>query len=226
MTTAGFPVEDVDFLSLLGETNRRRILERSTRADHRAGTVAYGPEGPPSIFIIDRGLARGYCNVPDGRQATIGFIHQKELVGALTIVSHPLKVFVQFVVDSTVTDLDENIVRKLASGELEVSAALSVRLAAYARNAARLIAVRTLGNIRERLAFDLLERACRTQLAVGRLEVKATQTDLADSIGSAREVISRALNTLRADGIVETTPGIIRVILPMRLAGIVRAFVI
>jgi CRP/FNR family transcriptional regulator len=226
VTTPGFPDEDVDFLSLLGETNRRRILERSTRTEYRAGAVAFRPEATPTVFVVDRGLARGYCSVPDGRQATVGFIHQKELVGALTIVSQPLRVFIQVVVDSTVTVLDTETVRKLAASELEVSAALAVRLAAYVRNAARLIAVRSLGTIRERLAYDLLERACRSQLAVGRLEVKATQTDLADSIGSAREVVSRALNTLRADAIVETTPGIIRVILPMRLAGIVRAFVI
>ena len=226
MTIPNFPDEDVDFLSLLGDSNRRRILDGSTRTDYRAGTIASRPDSPPSVFVIEHGLARGYSSLPDGRQATVGFIHEKELVGALTIVSRPLRVFVQIVADSTVTCLDPEIVRTLAAGELEVSAALAVRLAAYVRNAARLIAVRSLGNIRERLAYDLLERACRSQLAVGRLEVKATQSDLADSIGSAREVISRALSALRAEGIVETAPGTIRVILPMRLADIVRAFAI
>jgi CRP/FNR family transcriptional regulator len=226
VTIPDFPDEDVDFLSLLGDSNRRRILDGSTQTDYRAGTVAFRPDGPPSVFVIEHGLARGYSSLPDGRQATIGFIHEKELVGALTIVSRPLRVFVQIVADSTVTCLDLETARKLAAGEVEVSAALAVRLAAYARNAARLIAVRSLGNIRERLAYDLLERACRSQLAVGRLEVKATQSDLADSIGSAREVISRALSALRAEGIVETAPGTIRVILPMRLADIVRAFAI
>jgi CRP-like cAMP-binding protein len=226
VTISGFPDEDVDFLSLLGDSNRRRILEGSTRTAYRAGTVAFGPDRPPSVFVIERGLARGYSSLPDGRQATVGFIHERELVGAVTIVSRPLRVFMQVVADSTVTVLDLETVRKLAAGEIEVSAALAVRLAAYVRNAARLIAVRSLGNIRERLAYDLLERACRSQLAVGRLEVKATQTDLADSIGSAREVISRALAALRAEGIVDTAPGTIRVILPMRLAAIVRAFAI
>jgi CRP/FNR family transcriptional regulator len=226
VTIPDFPDEDVDFLSLLGDSNRRRILDGSTQTDYRAGTVAFRPDGPPSVFVVERGLARGYSCLPDGRQATVGFIHPKELVGALTIVSRPLRVYVQIVVDSTVTSLNAETVRTLAAGEIEVSAALAVRLAAYVRNAARLIAVRSLGNIRERLAYDLLERACRSQLAVGRLEVKATQSDLADSIGSAREVISRALSALRAEGIVQTAPGTIRVILPMRLADIVRAFAI
>jgi CRP-like cAMP-binding protein len=83
-----------------------------------------------------------------------------------------------------------------------------------------------LGNIRERLAYDLLDRACRSQLGVGRLEVPATHADLADSIGSSREVVSRALRDLRAARIVETAPGMVRVIDPLHLAAIVRAFVI
>jgi CRP-like cAMP-binding protein len=61
---------------------------------------------------------------------------------------------------------------------------------------------------------------------VGRLEVRATQADLADSIGSSREVMSRALRDLREEGIVETAPGVIRVVNPADLAAIVRAFVI
>jgi CRP-like cAMP-binding protein len=97
---------------------------------------------------------------------------------------------------------------------------LAVRL----RQGSRLIAIRTLGNIRERLAYDLLERATRSQLVVGRLDVIATHGELADSIGSSREVVGRALSGLRAAGIVETTPGLVRVIEPLRLAGIVREF--
>jgi CRP-like cAMP-binding protein len=59
---------------------------------------------------------------------------------------------------------------------------------------------------------------------VGRLDVSATHTELADSIGSSREVVGRALTGLRFEGIVETTPGLVRVSDPIRLAGIVRDF--
>jgi CRP-like cAMP-binding protein len=83
-----------------------------------------------------------------------------------------------------------------------------------------------LGTIRERVAYDLLDRACRCQLLRGRLEVKATHADLADSIGTSREVVSRTLRDLRAVGIVEAVPGMVRVIQPVRLSAIVRGFVI
>src|SRR4029077_5229630 len=117
-------------------------------------------------------------------------------------------------------------VRHLAMTELEVTIAIGAHLSARIRRSFQLIAVRSLGNIRERVAYDILDRACRSQLEVGRLECRATHSELADSIGSSREVVSRALRDFRIAGIVETAPGMVRVIEPTRLAAIVRAFVI
>ncbi|MEA2627981.1 MAG: Crp-like helix-turn-helix domain, partial [Chloroflexota bacterium] len=56
-------------------------------------------------------------------------------------------------------------------------------------------------------------------------EARATHEDLAYSIGSSREVVSRTLKGLRLAGIVETAPGRTRVLNPVRLAAIARAFV-
>jgi CRP-like cAMP-binding protein len=61
---------------------------------------------------------------------------------------------------------------------------------------------------------------------MGRLECRATHDDLADSIGSSREVVSRTIRDLRAAGILETAPGLVRVIQPLGLSAIVRGFVI
>jgi CRP-like cAMP-binding protein len=226
MSAPALAREDVDFLSLLSEANRRRLLEGSTRTAFPAGTVAFNPEGPPTAFLLERGLARAYCSVPDGRQATVTFFHAHDLIGGITLISRAPRIHVQAVVDSTMATLDVEMVRDLALTETEVTIAIAKHLAARIRSDFQLIAVRSLGNIRERVAYDLLDRACRTQLAVGRLEVRATHSDLADSIGSSREVVSRALRDLRVGGIVETAPGMVRVIDPMRLAAIVRSFVI
>ena len=226
MSTSGLAREDVDFLSLLNDANRRCLLEGSKRTVFPAGSIAFHPEGPPASFLVERGLARAYYSVPDGRQATVTFIHAHELIGGTALISRPPRVYVQVVVESTLTTLDVESVRNLAMTEIEVTIAVATHLAARVRNAFQLIAVRSLGNIRERLAYDLLDRACRSQLTVGRLEVRATHSDLADSIGSSREVVSRALRDLRVAKILETAPGIIRVVDPMHLAAIVRAFVI
>ncbi|HEY4888713.1 MAG TPA: Crp/Fnr family transcriptional regulator [Candidatus Dormibacteraeota bacterium] len=218
--------EEVDFLSLLSDVNRRRLLEHSTTDVYPPGTIIRYPEGPSRSFVLDHGLVRAYWSVPDGRQATVTFFHAKDLIGGTAIVSHQPRIMVQVVVKSTLTTLDLEKARSLAASEIEVVAAVAMHLAARVRVDFKLIAVRSLGNLRERVAYDLLDRACRSQLAVGRLEAKATHAELADSIGSSREVVSRALSGLREAGIVETAPGLVRVIEPVRLAAIVRAFVI
>jgi CRP-like cAMP-binding protein len=218
--------EAIDFLSLLSDMNRRRVLEGSTRQAFPGGSIAFHPDGPERPFVLERGLARVFAGVPDGRQATVTFVHRSELAGGTAIVSHPPRFQIQVVVDSMLTFLDMDRARSLAASENEVCAAVAVHLAARVRSAFRLISVRSLGNIRERVAYDLLERACQSQLVVGRLEVNVTHSDLALSIGSSREVVSRALRDLRSGGIVETTPGRVRVTDPMRLAAIVRGFMI
>ena len=224
MQAPGLVHDDVDFLSLLSDANRRRFLEGSTKDVYAAGTVVFRPDGAFRAFLLERGLVRAYTTVPDGRQASVTFFHARELVGGTTIVSHPPRILVQVVVKSTMTALDLDAVRSLVATENQVLAAVTEHLASRIRNAYRLIAVRSLGNVTQRLAYDLLERACRSQLELGRLEARATHAELADSIGSSREVVSRALSALRAAGIVETAPGIVRVLEPVGLAEIVRAF--
>ena len=231
MATPALAGEHVDFLALLSRANRRRLLERSKRVEHRAGTVAFRAGGPGRSFILERGLARIYWTIPDGRGATVAFIHPGTLVGSRNLVPGPAMtgpplVHVQLVVDSTLTVLDVKAARRLVATDIEVVTAIATQLAARVRYDLRMIAVRSLGNIPERLAFDLLERAARSQLAVGRLAARATQEDLAGSIGSSREVVSRAMRQLRSAGIVESLPGVTRVLDPVHLADMVRTFVL
>jgi CRP-like cAMP-binding protein len=215
----------LDFFAMLSPSNRRRILEGSTRAEYPAGTIVVKPDGPPFAYVVERGLARLYWSVPDGRQATVAFVHPKELVAERALAGHPSGRFFQVVTESTLMELDIGVFRKMAETEVEVAAAIAKHLSMRVRAAHRLLGVRSLGSIRERVAYDLLDRASQSQLVVGRLEVRATQADIADSIGSSREVISRALTSLRAKGIVETAPGVVRILAPSLLASIVGVFV-
>ena len=226
----GVAGEDVDFLALLSSANRKRLLENSERAVHAAGTVAFRAGAPGRSFVLQRGLVRMFWTVVDGREATVAFIYPGNPVGARNLLpgTEVMRgvslVSAQAVVDSTLTVLDIETVRRAAAVEIEVVTAIATILAARVRYDLRMIAVRSLGNLPERLAFDLLERASRFQLAAGKLEARATQEALAASIGSSREVVSRALKTLRDAGIVETSPGMTRVLDPVRLAEIVRTF--
>src|SRR6202171_5058482 len=168
---------EVDFMSLLSEPNRLRLLEGSRTETYAPGAVIFRPGDSQRAFLVERGLARGYTSVPDGRQATVTFFHSRELIGGTAIASRPPKIYVQVVVKSTMICLKVETVRQLAKTENEVIAAVATHLAARIRSAYRLVAIRTLGDIKQRLAYDLLDRACRTQLESGRLEAGVTQSD-------------------------------------------------
>jgi CRP-like cAMP-binding protein len=232
VATPAFAGEDVDVLALLSKANRRRLLENARDERHPAGTVAFGAGVSNHAFLLKEGLARTYWALADGRQATTAFFYPGNLVGSRNLVPGtplmrgPALVFVQVVVDSTLTLLDLPTARRVVAQEIEVVTAIATYLAARVRYDLRMIAVRSLGSVPERLAYDLLERASRAQLAGGQLTVKTTHADLAASIGSSREVVSRALKGLRGDRIVETAPGMVRVLDPVRLAEMVRTFVI
>lgn len=221
----------VDLLSLLSSAKRRRVLEGSERVEYRAGAVAFHAGPPRRAFLLEDGLARGYISLRDGREATVAFFHPGNLVGARNLVrdisinQDPPLTSVQAVVDSSFRVLDLESVRALAATDIDVITAIATHLATRVHYDLRLVAVRSLGTIVERLAFDLLDRASRSQLVDGRLEARATHADLAYSIGSSREVVGRTLKGLRSAGIVEGAPGLTRVLDPVRLAAIVRAFV-
>ncbi len=228
--TPAFGEGDVDFLALLTIANQQRLLANSSLVLHPAGTLAVRPGDPGRVFILQQGLVRCFWAVPDGRETTIAFVYPGNLIGATFLVPRttrpkvPGSVTAQVVVNSALTFLDLQTVQSLVESEIEVVTAVATCLAARVRYDVTRLAVGCLGTIRERLAFDLLERSSQSQLSLGRLEARATQQGLADSIGSSREVVSRAMKELRADGIVESAPRVTRILDPMHLANVVRTF--
>jgi CRP-like cAMP-binding protein len=154
--------DDVDFLSLLSGPNCRRLLEGSKRAVYPAGALVARHGRPQPAFLIERGLARAFWTVPDGRQATIAILRPYELVGGEAIAGNPPWPFVQAITEATVTILDRDNVRALAEEEVEVAMAIAIQLSRRVSDACRLIA-KWLGSIRERVAYDLLDRAGNSQ---------------------------------------------------------------
>jgi CRP/FNR family transcriptional regulator, cyclic AMP receptor protein len=81
----------------------------------------------------------------------------------------------------------------------------------------RALVLRGFSSVKARLAQDLYWRAEAVRAARGTSAVvEATQQDLANAIGSVREVVARAIDELRRDGLIERTKAGIRVLDPDR----------
>jgi CRP/FNR family transcriptional regulator len=210
------------FLNALDEGRQAQVLMGARPISYPAGTLQYLPEIEDYADIVERGLVRVFVTATDGRQATVRYVHPGDLVGTAALLPlQPPRVYVQAITDCAVTKLDLSRLRSLCQEDATYAMAMAAEMGARYAHSIRIISVRSLGGIRERLAFDLLDRACEAQLRTGQLIAGASQQQLADSIGSVREVVSRILRDLRAEGVIATTTREVKVLDVMRLERIV-----
>lgn len=208
------------FLDRMPPASREQILVNSTRIRYAAGTIAFQPGDSDRVDILEKGLARLYLTSSEGRQTTIRYVHPGELMGALLVMGAEFDGSVQMIVDSTVVHLDLLTVRRRVDVDPAVGSALAADLAQRYSHCVRTIALHAFGSFVQRVAFDLLDRACRTQLSAGHLEAAASQQEIADGIGSARSVVARGMTVIRARRMVDTAPRRVRIIDPTGLEAL------
>ena len=208
------------FLAGMPPKSREQILVNSTKIRYAAGTIAFQPGDPDRADILETGFARIYLSSPEGRQATIRYVHPGELMGGLLVMGAAFDGSVQIVVDSTVIHLDLLAVRRRVIADPALGKAVASDLALRYSHAVRTIGLHAFGTVIQRVAFDLLERASRSQLSTGLLGADVSQQEIADGIGSARQVVTRGLAGLRSRGLVATTHRHVRILDPVRLEAL------
>ena len=177
---------------------------------------------PRLALIVESGLIRMFVESDDGRQASVAYLHPGDVYAVLDMLGPAGPQHLQALEDSTVVLLDAANLDRVATSDVAVAQAAIRILGRELTHLVRIISVRSLGSMMERLAFDLLERVSDEQLRGGELVCVVTHEQLADSIGSTREVVTRIVGELRRSGIISTSPRRIHVVDPSRLARIVR----
>ena len=80
------------------------------------------------------------------------------------------------------------------------------------------LAGNTFASVRQRVARHLLDLATSRQGASHSLTASVNQQDLANSVGSVREVVARVLAELRSEHLVRTSPGRVEILDPVRMS--------
>jgi CRP/FNR family transcriptional regulator, cyclic AMP receptor protein len=181
-------------------------------AIHRDGETAAHFE------IVLSGLIRVFLTAPDGRTMTVRYCRPGQIMGALSLFTDTFSMpaTTQALIDSEVLALRPMIVRRLAHADTQVAAALLRELSERAASFVAEISAGAFSTIRQRLCRHLLDLASAEQHGA-ELLVSATQQDLADAVGTVREVVVRTLRELRAEGVVQTDRGGIRILRPEQL---------
>jgi len=208
------------FRAALG-SNADDMLSDAHEAHGSPGEVIYemGDGSEPPLAVITQGLVRIYTMSAVGRQATIRYAVAGDVIGlplllAPSIIGSGSALAVQALTESTLLKLSPQRFRQIVSADARCMWPLFSVLACSMMHGYHLLSHNVFQPVRARVARHMLDLSDKHG---NLLVVHASQQDIADAIGSVREVVSRAIISLRDDGIIRRNDGIYVICDPTRL---------
>lgn len=191
------------FLATLPAQAAERLLAEAIHLDVPAGGVVYRDEERGRAIVVEQGLLRVYLTSPDGRQVTIRYARNGEIVGLLLVIGGPAPITIQALTPASVVALRIDVLRSLLETDPAVAQACSEELARQLHQAFDEIGQQAFLSVRQRVARQLLDLAVHAP--DGTLVARVSKQELADAVASAREVVSRAVSELGGAGLVNSS---------------------
>jgi CRP/FNR family cyclic AMP-dependent transcriptional regulator len=193
------------FLGKLPPELVRRLTAEGELIDYPPGTVFYREGSAPRAMLVVTGLIRIYMTSLKGRQVTVRYARDSDVLGIALLVGGPLNVNAQTLAPSSLFSINHRELITAARQDARVAFALAEELNRRLDDTLQQTAHNAFGSVRQRLASHLLDLASREEGPKGRLIAVISQQELADAVGSVREVVARTLRELRVEGIVATS---------------------
>ncbi len=200
------------FLDLLSPADARDLTAAATRRRFARDTALFhqGDESS-SVLVLLSGWVKVVSMTPDGRQVIVALRGPGELVGELAAIDGSTR----FGTVSTLEEVEAFALRPAAFVQFlethpEADSLVRRQFAARLRDAGNQLREISAYDVVGRLALRLLDLAEPFGETVNdRIEIALplSQEELASFIGCSREALSRALQTLRKLGLIETSRG-------------------
>lgn len=195
---------------LTADAVRRRVAAGST----------IHPEGhaPAHFEIVVSGLIRVYVGARDGRTMTVRYCRPGALIGVASLFASPfsLPATIQAVTDADLLAFRPSVIQRAADRDARVARALLDELSERVLSFIAEIPESAFASVRQRVARHLLDLASENQRG-SELVAVIGQQELAEAVGSVREVVVRALRELRLRGLLATRRGGIVLLDPEQL---------
>ncbi len=206
--------------SFLGKLPRDvvgNLIANGERVDYPAGAVVYREGSSPRAALVVNGVVRVYMSSVEGRQVTVRYARPNDVLGIAVMVGGPVNVSVQTLEPSSLFGVNLRMLTAAAQEDAKVAWAIAEEINRRLYDTLQQTAINAFGSVKQRVASHLLDLASMQQRPGSRLTARVTQQELADAVGSVREVIARVLRDLRVAGIVATSTDRILVLDPARL---------
>ena len=171
----------------------------------------------PRIALVVAGIVRVFISTQLGRQMTIHYARAGDLVGLSPYLAGTDQWNAEAITDVSIKVLTFDRVRSAGSHDPELPWIIAQHVAVVMAESLRTVADASGQPITVRVARHLREMTLRG--LDGRAVVHISHQRLADAVGTVREVVSRELTELRAEGVIDRTAGAVRVIDEARLAS-------
>jgi CRP/FNR family cyclic AMP-dependent transcriptional regulator len=181
------------------------LLADGERTDYPAGSTVYREGSAPRAALVVSGLLRVYMTSREGRQVTVRYARGADVLGTAVLVGGPINVGVQALAPASLFRINAQTLTRLARQDARVAWAVAEELNRRLYETLQQTAVNAFGSVRQRVAAHLLDLAAAQQRPQARLVARMSQQELADAVGSVREVVARVLRELRLAGIVATS---------------------
>jgi CRP/FNR family transcriptional regulator len=177
---------------------------------HREG------DGAPHLELVISGIVRVFVSAPDGRTMTVRYCRQGALLGTMSLFTpgFTMPAAVQALVDAQLLTMSAAVARRAASRDVRVARAFLGEQSERAISFLYEVPGSAFATVRQRVARHLLDLASEGEPG---LTVSVSQQELANAVGTVREVVVRVLRDLRTAGVVRTERGLIVVLDPARL---------
>src|SRR5262245_12585962 len=208
------------FWTELPEPVLQRMLSCSSVRHVPARGTIFGLADPePRAGILLDGTARAFLAAADGRQLTVRYARRGAFLARRSyLLGGHSPVAIHAVTDVELLELDARPFLALVETEATVARAVLAELSRRLEDVYATVADSAFGTVREKIARHLLALSADGRAGDRRI-APITQQELADGVGTMREVAARVLRDLRREGIVATTPGAIEILDPAKLAG-------
>jgi CRP/FNR family transcriptional regulator, cyclic AMP receptor protein len=206
------------FLDALPREAAERLLAEAIRINVPAGALIYREDESPRFIVVVNGLFRVFLTSADGRQVTVRYARSGDVAGLALVVGGPAPMSIQAMTSSLVVALRVDSLRALLATDPGVARACAEELVRQLYRALDDISEQAFLSVRQRLVRQLLLLA--TAGPGHDLVVHAGQQDLADAIGSVREVVTRNLHQLHEEGLIDISRDVVVILDPVALAEV------
>lgn len=197
---------DASYFSELSTEVRNTMLRDAFVVNVPAGQSINGPSGPTRLFLMHSGQARVTVGSNEGRAATVRYAGPGQVLGLPSAVANRSPIAAYAIVDCEMSMLNTATLRRLASTDAAVAWLLLQQVTEICFEVVEILGDNIFGTVEQRVSRHLLDMASNSDDG---LIVSVEQQELADAIGSVREVVARAIRKLREAGLVERhSPGL------------------